>query len=151
MRPIPAPKPADELPAAAWLARGTARFLADLGYRSVAEFKLGNGRRADLFALNERGHAVLVEIKTSEADFRADAKWPDYLPYCDAFYFAVPAAFPRAILPEDHGLIVADAYHAEILRPAPAQALNATRRRHLFLRFGLVAAARLQAFEDPRL
>jgi len=135
---------------AAEVARGVTRFLADLGYRSLVEFRLGNRRRADVLALNRAGHIILVEIKSSEADFRADGKWPEYLPYCDAFYFAVPADFPRRLLPADHGQIVADAFHAEIIRPAAESPLHAARRRTLTLRFALTAAARLQGLEDPR-
>jgi hypothetical protein len=136
---------------AAALARGVMRFLADFGYQSLAEFRLRNGRRADVLALNRDGHVVVVEIKTSETDFRVDGKWPEYLPFCDAFYFAVPPGFPEHILPGEHGLMRADPYHAEIVRPAPEAKLNGTRRRHLTLRFALVAAARLQGFEDPRI
>ncbi len=135
---------------AAEVARGVTRFLADLGYPSLLEFRLGNRRRADVFALNRAGHIILVEIKSSEADFRSDGKWPDYLPYCDAFYFAVAADFPRALLPADHGQIVADGYQAEIVHPAAEAPLHAARRRHLTLRFALTAAARLQGLEDPR-
>ncbi len=133
------------------LARGLTRFLADLGYQSLAEFSLRNRRRADVLALNRDGHVILIEIKTSEVDFRADAKWPQYLPFCDAFYFAVPADFPLSILPDDQGLMIADAYHAEIVRPAVETALNGTRRRHLTLKFALVAAARLHGQDDPRI
>ncbi len=147
------PAGGDTLPGtsiAADLVRGVSRFLADAGYQSVAEFTLRNRRRADVFALNRDGHVIVLEIKPSEADFRADGKRPEYLPYCDAFYFAVPPGFPDVILPADQGLIIADAYHAEIVRPAAEQKLNGTRRRHLILNFALVAAARLRGVEDPR-
>ena len=141
-----------EWAAAGDMARGLARFFQSLGYRSLAEFRLQRARRrADLFAINRDGHIVLVEIKTSRADYRSDGKWEDYLDFCDAFYFAVPPGFPREVLPAAHGLIVADAWSAEILRPAEDRPLNAARRRNLILRFALDAAARLHALEDPRL
>lgn len=132
------------------LARGICRALEALGYGVLTEFTLGTGRRADVMGLNGAGEVAIVEIKTSEADFRADQKWPEYLPFCDSFYFAVPAGFPRRILPCDCGLMVADAYSAEILRPAPAlPTLAGARRRALILRFGIAASTRLQRLTDP--
>ena len=46
-------------------------------------------------ALGPRGDLVIVEVKSSLEDFRADQKWREYQPYCDAFYFAVAPEFPR--------------------------------------------------------
>ncbi len=132
------------------LARGICRRLGNLGYGALTEFRVGRGRRVDVIGLNREGRFVIVEIKTSVADFRADSKWPDYLPWCDAYYFAVPAEFPRDILPEDEGLIVADAWDATILREAEERVMNATRRRTQILRFGLTASSRLHAVVDPR-
>jgi hypothetical protein len=132
------------------LARGICRRLGDLGYGALTEFRVGRGRRVDVIGLNREGRFVIVEIKTSVADFRADAKWPDYLPWCDAFYFSVPADFPQDILPEEEGLIVADAWDATILREAAERTMNATRRRTQILRFGLTASSRLHAVVDPR-
>jgi hypothetical protein len=92
---------------------------------------------------------VIVEIKTSTADYRADRKWSEYLEFCDAFFFAVPPAFPLALLPADCGLMIADDYGAEILRRQPAQAMNATRRRAQTLRVALAAMQRLGRLIDP--
>jgi hypothetical protein len=125
------------------IARGVCRRLGELGYRSLLEFRVGIGRRADVAALDATGRFIIVEIKSSLADFRADAKWPEYLPYCDAYYFAVADGFPQEILPAEHGLIVADEHDAVILREAPHRPMLAARRRAQILRFGLVAASRL--------
>lgn len=125
------------------IARGVCRRLAEIGYRSLLEFRVGIGRRADVAALDATGRFVIVEIKSSLADFRADAKWPEYLPCCDAYYFAVADGFPQEILPAEHGLIVADEHDAVILREAPHRPMPAARRKAQILRFGLVAAARL--------
>jgi hypothetical protein len=145
-----APRAGTEPALADQLARGVCRRLGDLGYGALTEFRVGRGRRVDVIGLNRDGRFVIVEIKTSVADFRADAKWPDYLPWCDIFYFAVPADFPQPILPETEGLIVADAWDATILRDAPERGMNATRRRTQILRFGLTASSRLHAVVDPR-
>ena len=142
--------PSDEIASAELLARGVARLLAEMGYASMPEFRLRNGRRADLAGLDRRGRIVIVEIKRSLADFRADQKWPEYLDYCDAFYFAAPKAFPAEVLPQDQGLILADAYGAAVIRPAaPAAPLHPSRRREITLRFARGAAGRLQQLLDP--
>ena len=97
---------------AARLCRGVRRLLWSLGYASVAEFPLANGRRADVLGLTDGGEIVIVEIKSSVADFRSDQKWPDYLDYCDSFFFAVSEEFPNELIPESCGLILADAFGA---------------------------------------
>ncbi len=133
------------------LARGVARAFVDLGYSVLLEVPLPNGRRADLLALDGSGQFLLVEVKSSVADFRADGKWPDYLPFCDFFYFAVPADFPRGLLPAEPGLLIADPYGAVIERETEGQALAPARRRALLLRFAHLAAGRVQQLLDPRL
>lgn len=132
--------------------RGAARLFEDLGCAVVTEFALANGRRADVAALAADGRITLVEVKSGVPDFRADAKWPEYLEFCDAFYFAVAPEFPRELLPDADtcGLIVADAWEATILRPAPERRLAAARRRAVTVRIARVAAQRLRALVDPR-
>ena len=89
-----------------------------------------------------KGRLVIAEIKSCEADFTADEKWEDYLGFCDEFYFAVNAEFPRALLPEREGLIIADAFGGAIIRPSPERAMAAARRKAITLRFARQAAAR---------
>lgn len=132
------------------LARGVCRALADHGLATLTEFTLGSGRRADVIGLDRRGQVTIVEIKTCLEDFRSDRKWPEYLAYCDRFFFAVAEDFPRQVLPADCGLMAADPYGALILRESPDFRLNAARRRAQGLRFGLVAAERLGRLVDPR-
>jgi hypothetical protein len=43
---------------------------------------------------------VIVEIKSSVADYRTDLKWTEYLPYADRFYLMFSAAVARKI--RDH-------------------------------------------------
>ena len=99
--------------------RGAGRLMADMGYAPLFEVTLPNGRRADIMALGPRGEIAIAEVKSSLEDFVTDRKWREYLPYCDAFYFAVAPEFPREILPEEPGLIVADAFGGAVLREAP--------------------------------
>jgi hypothetical protein len=137
-------------PIALEILRGTTRMLIEAGLTPISEFTLPNGRRADIAALDRNGALTIVEIKSSLADFRADQKWPEYAEYCDRFFFAVKPEFPREILPAACGLILADRYGAEILRPAaPAPPLSAARRKVLTLRFARTASLRLAAVIDP--
>lgn len=130
--------------------RGVCRWLGDMGFSTLVEFKLGNGRRADVVGLNAAGTILMVEVKSTPEDFRGDAKWLEYVPYCDAFSFAVPPHFPWQILPENVGVVMADAHTAAIMRPAPQHPLHASRRRALTLRFALAAGQRLASVVDPR-
>jgi hypothetical protein len=131
------------------LARGVCRALGALGYAALTEFPLNSGRRVDVIAVNGAGETVIVEIKTSTADYRTDRKWNEYLEFCDAFYFAVPSAFPLALLPVNCGLMVADDYGAEILRRPAAQPMNGSRRRAQTLRLAVAAMQRLGRLVDP--
>lgn len=140
---------AQETNLAQLLCRGVCRALTDLGYAPLPEFRLACGRRADIFALSDRGETVIVEIKSSVEDFRADQKWPDYQPWCDRFYFAVSESFPRELVPEECGLIIADSWSAVILRDAPVRALAPARRKALTLRAALAASERLLRLTDP--
>ena len=122
--------------------RGAARLFEALGYAPLLEVGLPNGRRADIMALGPRGQIAIAEVKSSLEDFRVDLKWPEYLPYCDAFYFAVAPEFPREILPEGPGLIIADGFGGAIVGDAPASPLAPARRRALLLAFARLAAFR---------
>jgi len=135
---------------AALLARSTCRALEQLGYASLLEFPLANGRRADILALGKSGDLIIVEIKSSVADFRADRKWAVYRDFANRLYFAVPNEFPALLIPEECGLIVADAFGAAVLRHGVATPLAAARRRALTLRFAMTAASRLRRQLDPQ-
>jgi hypothetical protein len=137
--------------AALAIRRGAARCLLAHGFAPFTEFTLRSGRRADLIGLSEAGRIVIVEVKSSLADFRADQKWPEYRDWCDKLYFAVAPEFPRAVLPPDAGLIIADRYGGEIVREAPEHRVAAARRRTLTLNLARVAGMRLHALADPEL
>jgi hypothetical protein len=133
------------------LARGVSRLFGALGFSSVHEFVLPTGRRVDVAGLGGGGEFVFVEIKTSLADFRSDFKWESYCEFCDRLFFAVPDDFPREVLPEQVGLIIADAYGGIVLREAPFRPLAGARRKAMLLRFAHHAALRLQRLTDPEL
>lgn len=122
--------------------RGAARLMTALGWAPVLEFPLPNGRRADLMGLSPKGAFAIVEVKSCVEDYRCDQKWGEYAPYCDAFYFAVPPEFPRELIPEGPGLIVADGFGGAVLTEAPETPLAPARRKALTLQFARLAAMR---------
>src|SRR6188508_2511289 len=134
---------------AAELQRGICRAFRALGHSVVTELPLANGRRADVVALSRGGDVLIVEIKSCLLDYRSDAKWQDYLDYCDRLYFALRADFPCDVIPEEAGLILADRYGAELVREGVEERLSAARRRAMMLAFARAAALRLQQHLDP--
>ena len=133
---------------AAEVARGVSRLLIQEGYSPILEFTLPNGRRLDVAAIGPGGEMLGVEIKVALADLRGDGKWPEYLEYCDLFYFAIPPDFPPEHVPSETGLIVADRYGGAIVKPAQTQTLHASRRKAVTISFAKVAAERLSAILD---
>ncbi len=111
-------------PAAFDICRGVARLLRAHGLAAVGEVALANGRRADVAGISDGGAIWIVEIKSCLEDFRTDQKWPEYREFCDRLFFAVAPDFPREVLPPDTGLIIADRYGGEIIRPAPEHKLR---------------------------
>ena len=134
---------------AASIMRGTQRLFRSMGFSTLTELPLVNGRRADIVSVAANGTIHIIEVKSSVADFRADHKWQDYLDYCDRFYFAVDANMPDGIIPEDAGLIVADQYAAQIVREIGGTRANGSRRRATLLAFAKCAADRLHNAIDP--
>lgn len=132
------------------LARGVARYLLSLGFVSVEEFVPAKGLRVDVMALGPKGEIWVIECKSSRADFQSDSKWQGYLEWCDRYFWAVDTEFPTDLLPEGTGLIIADAYDAEVIRLAPEDKLAAARRKKLTLKIARDAARRLQCLRDPR-
>lgn len=136
-------------PTALAVSTGVRRLLAGHGCATVTELTLASGRRADVAALTRDGCVWIVEVKSCAADFRADSKWPDYRDFCDRLFFAVPPGFRLDMLPADAGLIVADAFGADMVREAPEHRLAGARRKAVTLRFAHAAAHRHHALVDP--
>ncbi|MEM7445560.1 MAG: MmcB family DNA repair protein [Pseudomonadota bacterium] len=131
--------------------RGTRRHFAQSGHATVTELSLKGGRRADIMAIDAKGIVTIVEVKSSIEDFRTDGKWFDYGPFCDLFYFAVPAEFPLDLIPDHCGLIIADAYEAVIEREPEQTPLSGARRKAVLLRFAQATAGKLWRLEDPQI
>jgi hypothetical protein len=133
------------------LQRGVCRGLRSHDFVCVEELVPAPGLRVDVMALGPKGEVWVVECKSGRADFTADRKWQGYLDWCDRFFWAVDADFPVELLPEGTGLILADAYDAEILRMGPETVLAGARRKAVVRMFARAAAGRLQALRDPGL
>ena len=125
------------------VARGVSRLLIQEGFSPLLEFTLANGRRLDVAALGGDGTMLGVEIKVAVSDLKGDQKWPEYLEFCELFYFAIPPDFPDELVPPETGLIVADRYGGAIVRPSPRTVLHPSRRKAVTLSFARVAAERL--------
>jgi hypothetical protein len=125
------------------VARGTSRLLIQEGFSPILEFTLANGRRLDVAALGPDGVMLGVEIKVALNDLKGDQKWPEYLEFCELFYFAIPPDFPDEHVPAGTGLIVADRYGGAIVRPSARTMLHSSRRKAVTLSFAKVAAERL--------
>jgi hypothetical protein len=147
----------DAPPLAVDVARGVSRLMFRADCMALCEVPLGNGRRADIMAIDAKGCLAIIEIKVSRADLLGDMKWPDYLDYCDRFLWAVPPGFDlspfetEAFRPGIAGLIVADRYDAAILREPLHRPMAAARRKAETLRFARRAARRMMAGLDPDL
>lgn len=154
--PAAAPLPVSGPPqGAAAVARGVARLFRRNQIWVAPEIALRNGRRADLMGIDARGAIVIVEIKVSRADLLGDEKWREYLEHCDRFYWGLPPSLDAALvrapafLPESTGLIIADAYDAEIVRPAATRPLAPARRKSETARLACLALRRLNLLHDP--
>ena len=119
--------------------------LSDHGWACVSEVTLANHRRADILAISARGEIMIVEVKSCLSDFASDQKWPEYLPWCDQFCFAVDGDFPIDRLPEEAqvGVIVADGFGGDFVREAEVDKLAGARRKAITLKFARLAADRL--------
>ena len=138
------------------VARGICRLFARNDIWCLAEMPLRSGRRADLMGIDAKGQIVIVEIKVSRADLLGDLKWTDYLDHCDRFYWGLAPHLDRScletesFLPHACGVIVADEYDAEIIRPAPTVALAAARRKIETERLARAALRRHLIAQDTR-
>jgi len=123
--------------------------LRALDFVSVEEMVPTPGLRVDVLAVGPKGEIWVIECKSGRTDYLTDRKWQGYLEWCDRFFWAVDADFPTDLLPDGTGLILADAFDAEIVRMGPDTPLAPARRRAMLHKFARHAALRLQALRDP--
>jgi hypothetical protein len=132
------------------LARGVCRHLAAAhDFVSVEELVPTGGLRVDVMALGPKSEVWVIECKSGRADYQSDQKWQGYLEWCDRFFWAVDSDFPTEMLPDETGLIIADAYDAEIVRMGPETRLAPARRKVMVQKFARHAASRWHGVRDP--
>lgn len=145
----------DTLPEATSVCRGIQRLFARNDVWLLPEMPLRNGRRADLMGLDLKGRIIIIEVKVQRSDLLGDGKWPDYLDFCDRFYWGLPPNLDRAVLdgedyrPDCCGIVVADGYDGEIVRPAPLHPLAAARRKTEVERIARTSLRRATVAADP--
>ena len=151
MKDAPDPAPIPDLPPMPGqrLARGVARLLVGMGHAPLRECVPAGGLRVDVISVAPSGEIWVIECKSCRADFAADRKWQGYLDWCDRFFWATDCDFPTELLPDGSGLIVADAYGAEMTRMAPEDRLAPARRARILRDIARVAACRLIRSTDP--
>ena len=128
------------------------RHLRGHDFVSLEEFTPERGKRLDVMALGPKGELWVIECKSSRVDFTSDAKWTGYLEWGEPLFLGGGRGLSDpSFLPQDTGLIIADAYDAEILRMGAEAKLPPARRRAVTQRFARHAALRLQGLRDPGL
>lgn len=100
--------------------------------------------RADVVAVKLSGHIVIVEVKSSVADFKADNKFKRYLKYCDRFYFCfTPDTWNKiqakeeliSRVPKRAGVILLlNSGYARIVRPCKIKEMNTDNRLAILAR-----------------
>ena len=135
------------------VARGVVRMFYRHDILLIPEVSLRNHRRADLMGMDAKGQIIIVEIKVSRSDLLGDHKWTEYLDYCDRYYWALPPELDSSLLdrpelqPERAGIIIADSYDAEIIRPAATHGMAAARRKTETLRLARRAMLRMSILD----
>lgn len=133
------------------LARGVCRHLLTHDFVTVEELTPAPGLRVDVMAVGPKGEIWIIECKSCRSDYVSDCKWEKYLEWCDRYFWAVDEAFPSELLPLETGLIIGDAFDAEIMRMGEETKLPPARRKVMMQKFARHAALRWHAARDPGL
>lgn len=79
-------------------------YLIKKGYAVYKEMAVTDyaTRRVDVCGINLHGHIIIAEVKSCLADYRADKKMHEYLPYCNQMYVVFPYTMkiPKALSDE---------------------------------------------------
>lgn len=94
--------------------------------------------RADLIASNMGSYLVIIEVKSSVADFRTDKKWHKYAEFANKFYFAFsPEVYEKVKdkIPKGVGVfLVYDSGHTKVRCPARHHEIEAATKLNLMTR-----------------
>jgi hypothetical protein len=101
-------------------------------------------RRADVIGCKIKGDLVLIEVKSSVADFRSDDKWTEYLPFADRVYLAFTKEVAKKIynnhelkarIPKRVGILVlGDDGYMKTAKPAKRVTVEAETRISILAR-----------------
>ena len=118
------------------LKKASAMMFFRYGYSMTYELglKAWGRRRADVIGNKLNGDIVLIEVKSSVADFRSDTKWTEYLEFADRVYLMFTEQVARKIqakselksrIPKSVGVLVLgpDGY-TKTVKPARRQELS---------------------------
>lgn len=115
--------------------------------RWAVHFEVGlckGGRlRADILAMAMNGYMVVVEVKSSVADFRTDKKMEQYTRYCNQAYVAcsaeVYAKIKDKVLP-NFGIIVVDGVRCYVAKKAQKRNVHHKTKLNLITRMAYRSA-----------
>lgn len=120
--------------------------------RMAVSFEVGlvkHGRlRADVLGLNLKKNVVIVETKSSVADFRSDKKWHKYMALCTQFYFCMDVKTYNKVknqIPKECGagiMVVGSSLKMMIVQNARVNKLSDTEVLNLSLRLNYRSADR---------
>lgn len=133
---------------------------SQMGDVCLTEVSLGSsGKRADFYALRASWSNSLptcYEIKVTKQDFKRDTKWPNYLPYCERFYFACPTGLisPERVSKEAGLVWVDDRGIVSIIKNSPnrqmEQKYKVAMMKRLLLRYMWNKGSLVQPDREPR-
>jgi len=110
-------------------------------------FELGlvkKGRlRADVVAMTMGGYLVIVEVKSSVADFKTDKKWQGYRQFCNQLYFAMaPEVYAKVkdLIPKGVGVFIALPNSVKVVQKAKRQELDIKIQLNIAIRMGYRSA-----------
>ena len=105
--------------------------MLEKGYSPIQQLSFPNGQRLGVAAIGPGGQILEVKIQVALANLCGNGKWPDYLDYCDLFYFAMPPNLPHAHVPHETGLIMPTAMAVRSSgRPKHKACASAVTSRH---------------------
>lgn len=115
---------------------------------SFSNWELTVGKlRADVMAVNRRGELILIEVKSGQADLKADSKFHKYQPYCNKAYLMVTAEhwstheeYIRSRVPKGMGLIVCDGQYLKFIKGATHNKMEGAVKKDIVLRMAWRAA-----------
>lgn len=103
----------------------------------------GGRRRADVVAMTMGAYIVIVEVKSSPADFKSDHKWHEYLKYSNQFYFALTDATyskVKDLIPVGVGVMICTNSKVKVVKKARRSELHGKTKLNMVTRLAYRSA-----------